>query len=337
MWLSTPPGCGGRFKESPEDFEVEEIPLYLPQGAVQGEGEHLYLWVEKRGLTTPEAARRLARHLGVSEQSVSWAGLKDRQAVTRQWLSVHAKPAAEAQLASFADPDVKVLEAKRHKNKLKGGHLAGNRFTLVLREVKDAAAAKATLDELSRRGLPNFYGEQRFGASGQNAAKGKALLLAGGRGKKSFERKLFLSALQSQLFNRVLEARLRDGLFETVRVGDVLKKHQSGGEFVCTDTAVDQPRLDAFEVSPTGPLFGPEMRAAEGEVAAAEAKVLADEGLSLEAFQAGGNETRGARRLLRVKVEAASLEADGDVVRLKFELPAGSYATVLLDELLKPG
>lgn len=326
------PGCGGVFKASPEDFEVEERPAYEPSG----EGEHLFLWVEKRGRSTQDVAKALARALGLQERDVSWAGLKDRQAVTRQYFSFPAKK-AEALVPTLALPGVTVLSAKRHRNKLKTGHLKGNRFRLVLREVRDVGAAAAALDELRARGVPNYFGEQRFGLGGDNAAKGKAILLAGGRHRDRFERKLFLSAYQSDLFNRVLARRLDAGTFTTALVGDVLKKHATGGEFVCEAPDVDQPRVDAFEVSPTGPLFGPEMRAPGGEVAAAEAQVLADDGVTAELFRAGGGETLGARRLLRIPLAASLDDAGGGVVRLELELPAGSYATVVLRELFKDG
>jgi tRNA pseudouridine13 synthase len=316
-----------RYKQTPEDFEVEEIPAYVPNG----EGEHLFLWVEKRGVSTPEAAKRIARHLGLSERDVSWAGLKDKQAVTRQFLCVPSK--VEDTVSLFADAEVRVLSAKRHRNKLKTGHLDGNIFTLRLMDVTDAGALKAAFEKLCREGVPNFFGDQRFGAAGKNAELGKKLLMRGGKGGSKFERKLYLSAYQSLLFNRALERRLAAGNFARALQGDVLKKHETGGEFVCVDPAVDQPRVEAFEVSPTGPLFGPKMRRAEGEVGAAEDALLTEERVEHSLFEAGGGETQGARRFFRVRMSTPSLEIEGDTARLKFGLPAGSYATVVLDEL----
>jgi tRNA pseudouridine13 synthase len=316
-----------RYKQTPEDFEVEEIPAYAPNG----EGEHLFLWVEKRGVSTPEAAKRIARHLGLTERDVSWAGLKDKQAVTRQFLCVPSK--VEDTVALFADAEVRVLSAKRHRNKLKTGHLDGNIFTLRVTEVGDAGALRGAFDKLCREGVPNFFGDQRFGAAGKNAELGKKLLMRGGKGGSKFERKLYLSAYQSLLFNRALERRLAAGNFARALQGDVLKKHETGGEFVCADPAVDQPRVEAFEVSPTGPLFGPKMRRAEGEVGAAEDALLTEERVEHSLFEAGGGETQGARRFFRVRMSTPSLEVEGDTARLKFGLPAGSYATVVLDEL----
>lgn len=326
------PGCGGVFKASPEDFLVEEIPAYEPSG--ESDCEHLFLWIEKRGRSTQDVAKALARHCGFQEKDVSWAGLKDRQAVTRQYLCAPAR-FVEPKLSTFALEGVTVLKTARHRNKLKGGHLRGNRFKLIVRGVTDHAVAKEVLDRLVRLGIPNFFGEQRFGIGGDNAEKGKRILEAGGRHRDRFERKLFLSAYQSDLFNRVLAKRLVGGTFAKALVGDVLKKNVTGGEFVCEDPLVDQPRVDCLEVSPTGPLFGPQMLRPGGAVDALEESVLVDEGVARELFVAGGNETMGARRLLRIAVQLESSEARGDALELAFSLPAGSYATVLLRELLK--
>ncbi len=326
------PGCGGVFKATPEDFEVEELPAYEPSG--ERDAEHLFLWIEKRGLSTQDAAKALTRHCGLKEKDVSWAGLKDRHAVTRQYLCAPAR-FVEPKLADLQVPGLTVLRSARHRNKLKSGHLHGNRFTLRLRGVRDVDAARASLAALVKAGVPNYFGEQRFGLGGDNAARGKAILLAGGRHRDRFERKLFLSAYQSELFNRVLAARLSDGTYARALVGDVLKKVPTGGEFLCAEPLVDQPRVDAFEVSPTGPMFGPEMRHPTGDADALESRVLVDEGIERALFERGGGETLGTRRTLRVPLALEALEAEGEVLTLRFTLPAGSYATVLLRELLK--
>ncbi len=327
------PGCGGHFKETPEDFEVEEVPAYLPSG----DGEHLFIWIEKRGLSTPEAGKRLVNLWGISERDLSWAGLKDKQAVTRQWLCVPSKKVSADEAMAITDPEIKVLEAKQHKNKLKNGHLNGNRFRLRLREVKDLAAAKASFDEIVKRGLPNLFGPQRFGHSGQNAARGKAILVKGGKGS-GFERKLLLSAFQSLLFNRVLSQRLQAGQFSTVLKGDVLKKHETGGEFICADPVVDQPRADVFEVSPTGRCTGRRCGYPKAKSPRTRRRCWRTSRSLPETFLNGKGETEGARRFLRVQLEQPSFEPTEDHgLWLTFTLPSGSYATVLLRELLKDG
>jgi tRNA pseudouridine13 synthase len=326
------PAAGGVLRRAPEDFVVDEVPAYLPCG----EGEHLYLHVRKRGLSTPELARQLARALGVGEHEVSWAGLKDRHAVTTQWLSLPAKK-AEGALAGLQLPGMELLEAKRHGNKLKNGHLRGNRFTLWLRDVSDAGAARAAFEQLVAVGVPNYFGEQRFGLKDDNAEAGR-LLLKGERLPRrpsAFERKLFLSAYQSQLFNRLAAARVQAGTLGQALAGDVLRKTDTGGLFVCEAPEVDQPRATAREVSAAGPLFGPKMPRAAGAVAEAEEAVLAAEGMTLEDFRRGRDETEGGRRPYRVFLGEPTIEQEGSAVRLAFSLPRGSYATVVVRELTK--
>jgi len=166
------PGTGGILKQAPEDFVVEEIPAYEPCGS----GEHLFLLVQKRSLTTHEAVSRLARALHVRERDVGFAGIKDARAVTTQWMSVPARDGAP--LESLKLEGVAVLEAHRHRNKLRSGHLAGNRFRILLRKVSPDAEprARATLEVLSRRGVPNAFGPQRFGVKGDSDKIGRALL-----------------------------------------------------------------------------------------------------------------------------------------------------------------
>ncbi|MFY1832148.1 tRNA pseudouridine(13) synthase TruD [Myxococcus fulvus] len=325
------PGCGGGFKLVPEDFEVEELPAYQPSG----EGEHLYLWLEKRGRDTREVVRSLSQVLGVSEDDVGVAGMKDRQAVTRQLISVPAR--AEPKLGDFALEGVQVLWSRRHGNKLRTGHLKGNRFRLRLRGVRDVGAARESFTRLSAGGVPNYFGEQRFGRAGDNADLGRLLVLGQRLPKRPerFQRKLYLSAFQSRIFNRALADRVRAGTLSTALLGDVLRKEETGGLFVCEAPEVDGPRVAAFEVSPAGPLFGPKMTASAGEVAEVEAKLLAGEGVTLDDFKRGGGETEGSRRPYRVRLGSPELTPEGEDLWLTFELPRGAYATEVLHELLK--
>lgn len=337
------PGCGGRVRVTPADFQVEEIPAYQPTG----DGEHLFVWIRKESLSTPQAVNLLARGLRLKEREVSYAGLKDTQAITLQQLCVPAR--AEPLLLGFDHPRLKVLAAKRNPRKLRTGHLSGNRFKLRLRDVQDVASALAVLATLRRVGLPNYFGEQRFGRELANARAGRELLVgreplvgAGEGGGEEphpapdrFRRKLFLSAFQSALFNRALGARITLGTFSRALPGDVLKKHETGGEFVCEAPETDQPRVDAFEVSPAGPLFGPSMLGSRGEVGAFEQRLLDEERIDASVFERGRGETRGARRFYRVPVADLTAEPEGADLLLSFSLPAGSYATVLLRELLK--
>ena len=322
------PLTSGRLRATVDDFRVEELPAYGPSG----EGEHLLLWVEKRGKTTVEMVQLLARHVGVPEREVGYAGLKDKHAVTGQQVSIPAR--GEALLASFSHPDVQVRNAVRHRNKLRVGHLHGNRFDIRIQDVGDFEAAESILLHLKQHGVANYFGAQRFGREAGNAEMGFALL----RGERlprppdRFLRRMVLSAAQSDLFNAALAARLLEGTWGTALLGDVLKKSDTGGEFVCTDPSIDQARLDAFEISVAGPMFGPDMRLSEHGVALAEAQLLASRGLKDLDFERGRKDTLGARRAYRVNVADMAWQREDAHLRVTFSLPAGSYATVVLGE-----
>jgi tRNA pseudouridine13 synthase len=342
------------FTSTVETFLVEEIPAYLPSGA----GEHTFLWIEKRDLTTSEAVRRVARICGVDARDVGYAGMKDRHATTRQWLSV---PRYDPALALQIEIDgLAVLQAQRHANKLRTGHLHGNRFEAVLTggTEDEMAPIAAGLARLARAGLPNRYGEQRFGAAGDNAALGLALLRGEQRERDHRKRRLLLSAAQSAVFNRYLELRAGDGdsanaadaansidELRRVRAGDVLQKTETHGLFVCEDPVIDQARVDAGELVPTGPMPGTRVMEPPptSEAGALELRALAETGATREDFARGGRDLPGARRAVLAAVElgepAVALEpANGGAtaaVRIRFSLPSGSYATVLIDSLLR--
>jgi tRNA pseudouridine13 synthase len=326
------PAITGRLKDSPEDFLVEELPAYSPSG----EGEHLYLWIEKRGLNTPDAARALARALGTRFEEVGWAGLKDRQAVTRQWLSFHhaATPRAE----DLSLEGVRVLSITRHVNKLRTGHLRGNRFQLRLTDVPAGHEqhAEQCLALLAQRGMPNFYGAQRFGHGGRNLNAAYDVIVGGARPpQKPFLRKLFMSALQAGLFNAWLGARMADGLFDRVLEGDVLRKEETGGLFISGEPELDQERSDRWEISATGPMFGSRMKAPTAKALALEESVLARWGVTPEQLARAAKYGEGTRRVARVRPDGAHVvRSDGDL-ELAFSLPKGSYATVLVEELTK--
>ncbi|MDB4968665.1 MAG: tRNA pseudouridine synthase TruD [Myxococcales bacterium] len=338
------PGTGGLHKASPEDFIVDELPAYSPAG----EGPHTFVRIEKRALTTAEAVARLCRALAISPKDAGVAGQKDRQALTRQWVSL-PEVDPERALAAVVD-GVKVLEAARHGNKLRTGHLAGNRFTLTLRGVgADAVArAQAVLDRLAAVGLPNYFGTQRFGARGDNAARGK-LLLAPPTGAADAKRRprlpgaeirMLVSAYQSELFNRYLDARIDDDLLGTVVAGDVLKKTDTGGLFTADEVAVAdaQARLTARALVVTGPMFGHKMMSPPpgSPSRAREDSLLAAEGIDAATFAVMGKLAEGTRRPLLVPVAAPAVRPAGDdAIVLEFALPSGSYATVLLAEVVK--
>jgi tRNA pseudouridine13 synthase len=327
------PGSGGVLRASPEDFRVDEIPAYLPQGS----GPHLYLLVEKRGRTTRDVVRELSRVLGVQERDAGYAGMKDRDAVTTQWLSfpLPKDPDAERLLL----PGVRVLEVSRHQNKLRTGHVRANRFQVAVRG-GDLAKASACAASLKARGLPGYFGPQRFGARGENGGIGRALLTgertpdAGKASRDRFLRRLVISAFQSELFNQWLADRIEDGLFSSALRGDVMKKLDSGGLFDCLDPDVDSARVERFEISPAGPMFGHKLRPASLEALAREQRILSAAGITLEDFARGGGEAEGTRRAARIPA-AIELEAVEGGYLARFELPKGNYATVVMRELMK--
>lgn len=328
------PGSGGALKASPEDFRVDEVPAYLPSGS----GPHLYLRVEKRGRTTRDVLRDLTARLGVPERDAGYAGLKDREAVTTQWLSFLSP--RDPDPAALAGEGLRILEVSRHANKLRTGHVRGNRFAVVVRG-GDVERARACAAALSARGLPNFFGPQRFGADGRNGEVGKAILRgertpeAARAARDRFLRRLSISAWQSAAFNRWLAERIADGLFAEPLAGDVLKRLDSGGAFVCEDPSADGPRVARFEVSPAGPMFGHRMRPrAAGTPREREERILRAEGITPADLARGGDEAEGTYRAGRLPV-AISLDAVEGGYRASFELPRGSYATVVMRELMK--
>lgn len=322
------PGVSARIKAIPEDFVVDEIPLY----PAAGEGDHLFVRVEKRGIDTLQLARSLANAFGVSPREVGIAGHKDRHAVTTQWMSFPG--VAPEKALGLSGEGFRVLEAVRHRNKLRMGHLRGNRFRIRLRGAHDVEAVERIARALEERGLPNYFGEQRFGRAGDNAAMGRRILRGEERVRDRRLRSLLVSALQSEIFNRLLARRIREGNWDRPLFGDVLQKLDTGGLFVCEDPEVDLPRVRSFECSVTGPLPGPRMRPQpHGEPAHLEEEAIRDAGLRPEDFSSR-REAPGARRPLRLPVRIA-LVSDPEGIVLDFELPPGAYATSLLREITK--
>ncbi|MGA2443282.1 MAG: tRNA pseudouridine(13) synthase TruD [Tepidisphaeraceae bacterium] len=396
---STPdlPGVGGSIKQRPEDFFVQEIPLYEPSG----QGEHVYCEIEKIGLSTFDAIDRVARALNVSPRDIGYAGLKDAAAITRQLFSIQG--ADESAVMNLHLPQMSVKWAARHGNKLRLGHLRGNRFAVKIRHVNPTDVVKLTplIRQLQDRGMPNYFGEQRFGRRGNNHLLGAALLhddnaqalkilLASPdksldnpqqlAARQAFDRgdfpasmklwprssgmerrilarfiktqnpasavrtvdqrirRLCISALQSDFFNQVVARRIAS--LDKLLPGDLAEKHDNGAVFRVVDATVEQPRCDAFQISPTGPLIGYRMTLPEGQPLQIEEEIFASRGIRPADFRAAGRlKVKGARRSLRVRptdIElAAGVDEHGPHITAAFTLPAGSFATVFLRELMK--
>lgn len=337
-----------RMRATPVDFEVEELDAFAPSGA----GEHLLLTVEKRGMNTAYAASRIAAWAGVAESAIGYAGLKDRHALTRQRFSVWLPKKVAPDIATLAVDDagrgesLRVLDAAWHSRKLPRGALAGNRFVLTLREVSafENAANDGPADDLPARiaarladiqahGVPNYFGEQRFGRGGGNIPQ--ALAMFAGRRVPPAQRTHLLSAARSALFNRVLAARVADGSWCTALDGEVWLLDGSRSVFgpePFDDTLA--ARLAAFDIHPSGPLWGTGALRSEAAAQALELAALADdEALALRAGleRAGLRQERRALRLCAQQLQAEW--CDAQTLRLRFSLPPGTYATVVLREL----
>jgi tRNA pseudouridine13 synthase len=330
-----PHACGmppltGRLRASPEDFRVEEILGYDADGA----GEHLLLWVEKRGANTDWVARELARFAGVPPVAVGYAGMKDRHAVTRQTFSVQLAGKPDPDWSTFPHPEVSVLAATRHSRKLKRGALRGNRFVLVLREVEgDRARAEQVLQQIAARGVPNYFGEQRFGREGGNVAQARAMFE--GRRVDRSKRSLLLSAARSQIFNDVLAARVERDCWDTPLEGEIWSLAGSrswfGPEPFSDELAA---RLARGDIHPSGPLWGQGEPPSQADAGAVEREVgTAHADLVAGLAAARMDQERRPLRLLPAQFRWRWL---GDAaLELSFELPAGAYATVVVRELAK--
>jgi len=392
----TPP-IGAAIKRRYEDFRVDEVPAYEPCG----EGDHIYFKIEKRGLATMRAVNDIASRLGVPARQIGLAGLKDARAIATQTLSIeHIDP---KRVEGLVIPRIKILSVSRHRNKLKIGHLRGNTFTIKLREcdpdrIEDI---RGICDRLASRGVPNYFGQQRFGTRGDTWIIGKAVLAndadtvvdlmlgrpgpfdtgavlearklyeagdfdaaaktwpfgfrdnirvcrqlarAGGKRRRAYHaidlrmKKFFVNAYQSYLFNQVLARRMPD--IDRLLVGDLAWRHERGSVFKVEDVEVETPRAEAFEISPTGPIFGVKMTRAEGQPGETEQSILDAESLRLEDFRGLKRmKLHGSRRPMRFKPEDLAIDAGSDehgpFVSLSFRLPAGCYATMILHEVCK--
>ena len=327
------PGIGGQLKAEPSHFVVEEVPVY----EASGEGTHLFVSLTREGWTTRRVAEALAGVYDLPVQAIGFAGLKDRHARCTQTFSLPGLTPEDSQRIGPALP-FQVNWARQHTNKLKVGHLLGNRFRITVVDLavpqeEALARAQAVAAAIAQRGVPNFFGPQRFGIDGANVEKGrKALLGQGPRGDRWLHR-LMISAYQSHLFNRYLAQRIELGLFEQLLAGDVCKKADTGGMFEVHDVAAEQPRYARGEITFTGPIYGKKMWAAQGPAAELEARILAEAELTEDELRRV--HTDGTRRPARLWLPTIELASCDDGLQVDFVLPKGAYATVVLREFMK--
>ena len=321
-------GTGGRIFACIDDFVVSEVPTFQPAG----NGDFAYAYVEKRGLNTHDLVAAL-RERGVPYNDVGIAGLKDRQAVTRQWLSVPVR--FSEQLAALDEIDgVTVLELSRHENRLKRGQLRSNRFMARVRDPEPGweGRGQEIIERIRGVGLPNYFGPQRFGRFNSNAIDAVRMLrgerVPGGRRLNEF----FISALQAHLFNWNLKLRIESGLYGRVLTGDRARRHDTGGMFLVGDGAEESERARRLEISAVLPLYGRKVSGGMEAAAEHENSVLRCFGLRRSDFRP---HTRGAWRISRVFPEGIALRPFSEGYVVEFALPSGAYATTLLRELTK--
>lgn len=327
------PGAGGAIGPELEDFVVDEVPAYLPSGS----GEHWFVRIRKRGLTTRDAALALSRAARVSERDLGYAGMKDKHGITTQWLSLpsSASPPESWQLP----PELELLEVSKHGNKLRTGHLRGNRFRigLVGTEPNGEEHARVILARLAERGHVNYFGAQRFGRAGRNLAEAVAWLRGETRlprGRERFLSKLYASAVQSEVFNRYATLRIEAGL-DRLLEGEVVRLAGAGAQFVVERPEEEAHRLAARDIVLTGPMPGPKLRNATGAAARLEHRALEELGLAAEALAELGRHAPGTRRDLLVHPEGSEVTSSEARVWVAFGLPSGSYATMVARELTR--
>lgn len=347
-------GIGGTLRATPEHFIVDEVPLYEPSG----EGQHLYVNLTKVGLTTKDVQRSLAKVLQLEPGNIGFAGMKDKHARTTQTfsLSMGHISAADVDVAVQRIEDelpVTVQWAKQHGNKLKAGHLLGNRFRIAISDLEQPAAvllptAEAIVEQIQRMGIPNYFGPQRFGLEGANVERGYEILLGKKRVKDRWLRRFLVSSYQSYLCNLYLSNRVTNGDFHHLLLGDIAKKHDTGGIFEVEDLAAEQPRYEAKEISFTAPMYGPKMKPATNDADALETNILAESGVTINHLRRA--KVDGTRRLGRLLIPDMTVKtetnetsteqnnnstAENGQLIIEFFLPKGAFATTVLREIMK--
>ncbi|PSU52494.1 tRNA pseudouridine(13) synthase TruD [Photobacterium aphoticum] len=331
-WLYGKPSCQGRIKVEPEDFVVKENLGF----AFAGTGEHFMVKIRKTGENTKYVVNELAKACGVKSRDVSWAGLKDRHAVTEQWLSVHLPGKADPDLSAFEaeHPGVEVLETARHDKKLRPGDLVGNAFQLRLRDLDQPEEVIARLAQIREHGVPNYFGEQRFGHNGNNVTKARAWGNDEFRVRDKSKRSFYLSAARSWMFNQVLSARIENNTVRSVMAGDWLESEADPrGMLVATVTDSIQQDVDAGRLSITAPMMGDNALPTTADAQAFEMAIVEQEPALLKLIR--DNRMRHERRPLLLKPEQVEWQHDGDTITVSFALPAGCFATAVVREMMQ--
>ncbi|MEI7367677.1 tRNA pseudouridine(13) synthase TruD [Pectobacterium sp. 1950-15] len=331
VWLHGKPQATGSLKSAAEDFVVVEDLGFQPDG----DGEHVLLRVRKRGCNTQFVAEMLAKFARLPLRAVSYAGLKDRHAVTEQWFCLHMPGKDTPDFSSLALEGCDVLESARHRRKLRIGTLRGNYFTLVLRQVSDRREVDARLTLIAANGVPNYFGSQRFGRNGNNLEQARLWANNDIRVKERNKRSFYLSASRSAMFNQVASARLAGEQAKTVLSGDALQLTGRGSWFVAKPDELEasQARLDAGELQITAPLPGDSELGTQDDAREFEEQALAGQETLWSLVKR--ERVESSRRAILLYPQQMHWEWQDDAtVEVKFWLPAGSFATSVVRELL---
>lgn len=333
FWRYGEPQTTGVLKATAEDFAVVEDLGFAPDG----DGEHALVRVRKRGCNTAFVAEALAKFARIPARSVSYAGLKDRHAVTEQWFCLHLPGKEMPDWTAFALEGCEILEAARHRRKLRIGALRGNDFTLTLRHISDRPAVEQRLQRIAAEGVPNYFGEQRFGRDGGNLTQAVRWANDEIRVKERGKRSFYLSASRSELFNRVVSARLAARQETAVFDGDALQLTGRGSWFVAQpeELATLQQRVDAGELLITAPLPGDGAPGTQGTALAFELRCLQEQPTALLSLLRRERVEPARRAIMLYPQRLSWLWLDDATLELRFWLPAGSFATSVVRELIR--
>lgn len=324
------PNVSGRLRTTPEDFQVDEVLGF----DLTGEGEHVCLHIRKRNNNTAFIAKQIVRLAGVKNMDVSYAGLKDRNAVTTQWFSVYLSNKPEPDWTQLNSEEVEVLQVKRHNRKLRRGSLKGNRFKLLVRNLEgELNTLDDRIKQVAEHGVPNYFGEQRFGHGNDNLGKALGMFAGEFKVKNRDKRSIYLSAARSQIFNHLLSERVQQGAWNKPLDGDVMMLNGSHSVFSVeqVDDEILQ-RIESNDIHPTGPLWGRGRLATQTDALVIESSVAQQYAQFCDGLERAG--MKQERRALRLPVSELNWEGLGDALSVTFFLPAGCYATTVLREIL---
>ncbi len=330
-WALGKPDCHGSIRSCPEDFVVDEVLGFEPDG----EGNHAFLHIQKRNTNTEWLARQLSELAGVPLSEVGYAGLKDRHALTTQYFTVNLSGKAEPDWQQLESDEIKVLEVGRHRRKLRRGRLRQNNFQITLRNLSGSCdGIEQRLQQIRERGVPNYYGDQRFGHHGHNIDRAEAMFCGKWRESDRHKRSLYLSAARSWLFNRVLSARVEQESWNQALPGESLITNGTTSAFSVRILSREiEHKVMRGELHPSGPLWGRGRPTSLADALALEQSVLeAEETLCRGLEQAGLEQERRALRLTLQSMQWRFI--DSETLVLNFSLPPGSYATSVLREIV---